>query len=119
MTLTASQIGFAIVAVVLNVIIFLWFRRNKRAASARRMMGMMGRTGLDAGTAVRGDPQVRAVLSESRRRCRRCPREDFCDRWLAGKVEGDNAFCANAGTFRSLVKAYAPKGWPSAIRPAP
>jgi hypothetical protein len=40
-----------------------------------------------------------------RARCRRCPVEDVCERWLAGELEGDNGFCPNANVFDGGVKA--------------
>ena len=43
------------------------------------------------------------MLKTAQRRCRRCPREDLCDRWLAGEAPGSNAFCPNAQTFRILA----------------
>jgi hypothetical protein len=82
-----------------------WLRSSQTAASARRMTGMMTRVGLSPGTATLGDPRTMAVMKEARRRCRRCPREGLCARWLAGKVGGDNTFCPNAQTFDILTDA--------------
>ncbi len=73
------------------------------AASARRLMRMIQRIGLDSRTDALGDPQTMTIGIELRRRCRRCPREDLCERWLAGKVARDNTFCPNAETFRILA----------------
>jgi hypothetical protein len=101
---TMSDITIAIVLVGVNVALFVWFRRSVAADSARRMMGMMKRLGLEAGIAATDDPRTEAILKETRRRCRRCPREDFCNWWLAGKVKGDNTFCPNAQAFGSLAK---------------
>lgn len=58
--------------------------------------------GLDPGMFTFIDPQSMAIGKEVRRRCRRCLREDLCERWLAGEVEGDNNFCPNAQTFDAL-----------------
>ncbi len=100
-----TQISVAIVMVAVAVASIVWLQTSEAAASARRMMGMMTRVGLGAETARLGDPRTMAIRKEARRRCRRCPRGDLCDRWLAGKVEGDNAFCPNAQTFRVLSGA--------------
>ncbi len=97
------QINVAIVMVAVTVVIFVWFQRSQAAASAMRMMRMMTRVGLDPGFATHGDRQTKAIMKEVRRRCARCRLEDFCDRWCAGKVKGDNAFCPNARIFRDLA----------------
>ncbi len=97
------EINVAIVMVAVIVAILVWFQRSLVAASARRMMGMMARVGVDAGIAAHGDPRTKAILKEARHRCGRCPREGLCDRWLAGKAEGGNAFCPNAQTFGILT----------------
>jgi hypothetical protein len=106
-----TQISVAIIMVGVAVAIIVWLQSSQAAASVRRMMGMMTRVGLDPGTATRGDPRTMAIGKKARRRCRRCPREDLCDRWLAGKVDGGNTFCPNAQTFRILTGA---SGHPSA-----
>ncbi len=97
-----TQISAAIIMVGVAVAIIVWFQSSQADASARRMMGMMTRVGLDPGTATLGDPRTMAIIKEARRRCRRCPREGLCDRWLTGEVEGANTFCPNAQTFRTL-----------------
>lgn len=106
-----TQIGVAIVMVGVALAIFMWFQSSQAAASARRMAGMMTRVGLDPETVMLGDPRSMAIREEARRRCMGCPREDLCDRWLAGKVDGDNTFCANLQTFDLLSGA---SGVPSA-----
>lgn len=107
-----TQISVAIIMVSVTIAIMFWFRSSQAAASARRMMAMMKRIGLDPETAMLGGPRTMAIRQEARRRCRSCPREDLCDRWLAGEVEGGNAFCPNAQTFRLLTGAG---GQPSAV----
>lgn len=103
--MTPAIIAFAITAVAVNVALLVWFRDSEAAASARRMTGMMARAGLGMGRATLVFARTGAILDESRRRCRRCPREDLCNRWLAGEVEGSNAFCPNARTFGMLAGA--------------
>ena len=100
-----TQISVAIVMVGVAVATILWLRSSQAAASARRMTGMMTRVGLNPGTATLGEARTLAIIKEARSRCRRCPREGLCDRWLAGKVGGDNTFCPNAQTFHNLTDA--------------
>jgi hypothetical protein len=66
------------------------------------MMQMLARAGVDPEVARRGDTE--AIIQDVRRRCGRCRSEALCDRWLAGKVEGDNSFCPNAQIFDLLKK---------------
>ncbi len=82
-------------------------RRTVAAASARRILRMMKRIGLDPEAATLGDPQTTTIGKELRRRCRGCRSEDLCERWLAGKVKGGNTFCPNAESFRILARASA------------
>lgn len=106
MTSALSQIFIATLMVAVTVAAFAWFRRSEAAASAKRMMGMMSRMGLDPAIAAPGDPRTHAIMMiETRRRCRGCPREDHCDRWLACKIRGENTFCPNAPTFAALAEA--------------
>ncbi len=100
-----TQISVAIILVGAAAAVMMWLQASEAAASARRMMGMMTRVGLEPGSAGRGDPRTEAIRKEARRRCGRCPREDLCDRWVAGEVEGGNAFCPNAPTFGILSGA--------------
>ncbi len=103
--MTPTIISVAILLVAVNVALFVWFEGSVAAASARRTMGMMKRVGLSPETASRDDAATKALVKEIRRRCRRCPREDFCDRWLAREVDGDNAFCRNAQRLGMLGQA--------------
>jgi hypothetical protein len=108
MTSELSQIFIATFMVAVTVTVFAWFRRGETAASARRMMGMMSRMGLDPAFAAPGDARTRAAMMvETRRRCRGCPREDYCERWLAGEIEESIAFCPNAPTLRALQEGVA------------
>jgi hypothetical protein len=103
-----TQISVAIIMVGIAAACFVWLQSSMAAASAKRMMGMVKRVGLDIGTAALGEPDTMAIGKEVRRRCRRCPREALCERWLAGKVEGSNTFCPNAEALRVLAEASAP-----------
>ena len=100
------EINAAIVMVAVAIAIFAWLRVSEASASKRCMAAMLARIGLDPAIATRGDWRTGAVICESRRRCRRCPREGVCEQWLAGKPEGGNAFCPNARVFDAL----APRG---------
>jgi hypothetical protein len=80
----------------------VWFSRSLAAASGRRMMHMLTRAGVDPEVARRGDTE--AIMQDVRSRCQRCRSEALCDRWLAGKAEGDDSFCPNAQIFRRLTR---------------
>ena len=98
--MTPTMISVAILMVAVAISSIVWLQGYRVATSARRMKGMMTRIGLDFAAAAPDDPRTAAFMKQTRRRCMKCPREDFCDRWLAGEVGGDNAFCPNAATFR-------------------
>jgi len=96
-----TQISIAVIMVGVAAALVVWLRSSMAAASAKRMMAMIKRVGLDPGTL--GSLRNVAILKIVRRRCIRCPREALCERWLAGEVEGGNTFCPNAQTFRTLI----------------
>ncbi len=98
------EINVAIVMVAVTVVLFVWFQRSQAAASAIRRMRMMTHVGLEPGFVTHGDPQTEAIMKEVRSRCGRCRLEDYCDRWCAGNVKGDNAFCPNARILRDLAR---------------
>ncbi|MDO8598256.1 MAG: DUF6455 family protein [Sulfuricaulis sp.] len=99
---TLFEIGVAIFMVAVGVALVVWFSRYVAAASGRRMMHMLTRAGVDPAVARQGDTE--AIIRDVRSRCGRCMSEDLCERWLAGKVEGDNSFCPNAQIFRLLTR---------------
>jgi hypothetical protein len=88
--------------VAVSVALVVWFSRSLAAASGRRMMHMLTRAGVDPEVARRGDTE--AIMQDVRSRCQRCRSEALCDRWLAGKAEGDDSFCPNAQIFRRLTR---------------
>jgi hypothetical protein len=98
---TLFEIGVATLMVAVSVALVVWFSRTVAAASDRRMMHMLARAGVDPEVARHGDTEGR--LQDARRRCGGCRVEALCDRWLAGKVEGDNSFCPNAQIFRRIA----------------
>jgi len=97
---TLFQIGAAIVMVAVSVAILVWFIRYLRVTSERRLMLMLKRTGVDPEIIAQGDTET--IFKDVRSRCRKCQSEDLCERWLAGEVEGGNAFCPNARIFSIL-----------------
>jgi hypothetical protein len=99
---TLFEIGAAIIMVAVSIALIVWFLSNLAAASGTRMMHMLARAGVDPEVAKRGDSE--AILQDVRDRCLKCRCEDWCDRWLAGKVEGDNSFCPNAPIFPRLTR---------------
>ena len=100
--MTPTMISVAIFMVGVSVAVIVWLQGYRVAGSARRMAGMMTRVGVDPAAATPGDPRATTTVREMRRRCMRCPHEDVCDRWLAGKIEGGNTFCPNAQEFGIL-----------------
>ena len=101
MSPTMFDIGVALVMVAVVVALLLWFARYMGASSERRMTRMLMRAGVDPDIVARGDKK--AIIEDIRSRCRKCQAEDLCERWLAGKVEGENAFCPNAQIFSALT----------------
>ena len=99
---TLFEIGVAIIMVAVSVALVVWFFRNLAAVSGRRMMHMLARAGVDPEVARRGDAE--AIMQDVRSRCQKCRFEALCDRWLAGKAEGDDSFCPNAQIFRRLTR---------------
>ena len=99
---TLLEIGAAIIMLAVSIALIVWFLRYLAAVSGRRMMQMLTRAGVDPEVAKHGDTE--AIIQDVRGRCSKCRAEDLCDRWLAGKVEGDNSFCPNAQIFRILTR---------------
>ncbi len=98
---TPFEIGVATVMVVVSIALVVSALRYMAAGSEARMTRMLARAGV--GPEVAGSAGNEAILRDVRSRCRSCASEDFCNRWLAGKVEGGNGFCPNAPVFRSLT----------------
>ncbi len=101
-TLFDLTVAFIVVTVV--AVLFGWFRRTETTASTRRMISMMLRARVDHRIPAHTNPNMMAIMKSARCRCARCPREDYCERWLAGEVEGPNTFCPNASVFQSLAE---------------
>ncbi len=102
MTPTIFQITIVIVMVAVTVALLLRFRTYMRAGSSKRMIGMMKRIGLNPEASSLDSLQAKAALRQTFARCRKCPHEDLCERWLAGEVKGANTFCPNALMFDNI-----------------
>lgn len=96
---------FTIAATMITVVAVLFglFRRSENKASVWRMLTMMTRMRIDPRISTDANPRFKAIMRGARRRCARCPNEGYCERWLAGEVEGPNTFCANARVFHDLA----------------
>jgi len=95
---------YAIAFLMVSIAIFglAWVWRHHKERTDVRMRRMMRRVGLEPLFAFYGGSWSRAMAGDARWRCRHCPAEAECDRWLAGKECGDNSFCPNARIFRAL-----------------
>jgi hypothetical protein len=102
MNTSLFQIIAAIFMLGAAIALIAVFRKYKAAASERRMLNMLECVGLDPAIASSHDKEV--IIKEIRQRCRTCANEDVCERWLAGKVDGDNFFCPNAKVFDALKR---------------
>ena len=96
------QIILALAMLTATVMMIVTYHAFRRAGSARRIARMMKRLGLDPTIMKRGEAQSMAVAEEVWDRCRKCPVEGHCERWLRGDVSGGHTFCPNAGTFHLL-----------------
>ena len=95
---TLFEISVAAVMLGASVALLMWFWSDMGAASERRTMDMLASAGVG-----NIPPDHEPIMQDALRRCRRCPSEGLCERWLAGSVEGDNSFCPNAQIFRKLT----------------
>lgn len=102
--MTLSDMGTAILFVVVAAALILWFRSKLSADSLSRMRRMMVSFGLDPDKVAQSDARTCVDIHEVRIRCRRCPVEDLCERWLAGDIDGDSGFCPNAKIFGGAVR---------------
>ena len=93
----------AIILVVAGIVLVMSFLRYKARTSEKRMLQMLRTAGLDPEITMHGGSE--AIISEVRRRCRKCQSEGPCEQWLAGEKEGDNLFCPNAQVFEELKRA--------------
>ena len=101
---TMVDITIALFMVALSTVLVIGYLKYLNAGSKRRMISMMERVGLDPETATLDDPQIKNIINDVRKRCRKCPSEDVCERWLAGEIDGENNFCPNAQVFVQLTR---------------
>ena len=104
MNTTLSDVGTAILLVFVATALFVWFCKQLEAASRSRLRRMMAHYGLDPDKLANSDAGTGLDMHAVRSRCRRCPVENVCKRWLAGEIAGDNSFCPNAKLFADAVK---------------
>ncbi len=105
MNVTLSDMGTGILFVVIAAALIVWFRAKLVSGSLSRMRRMMTSVGLDPDKLASSDGEAGLDMQAVRTRCRMCPAEDLCERWLAGEVAGDNGFCPNAKIFGGVVRA--------------
>ncbi len=101
---TAINFTIAITMLAVSAILIFSYLRFMANGSEKRMTRMMKREGLDIDTMRLDDPVVIDVIANVRARCRKCQREDYCERWLSGEVEGENIFCRNADVFLQMTE---------------
>ena len=111
---TLLEIGVTAFIITASVVLTVWFIFRRLAANSEtRMTRMLLHTG------VAPDVASDAIMQEARSRCIRCRCKTWCDKWFAGLVDGDNSFCPNAQTFRSLTITAGPTlllFWPAPKR---
>ncbi len=96
-------ITLAILGIVGMMIIIRPLRRA--LVCRRRMYRMMLTCGIDEATARNADEILDVDMQDARRRCRRCPAPETCDRWLNGEAIPCNDFCPNAARFVAAAEA--------------
>lgn len=104
MNIPLSDLGIAVFFIATAAALVLWFRRKLAVTSSSRMYRMMATVGVYPRSFSKSDDASGLDLNEVRKRCRMCPAEDVCERWLAGEIEGDNGFCPNAKIFDRVVR---------------
>jgi hypothetical protein len=103
MNVSLPDLGIAIFFLATAAALVLLFRRKLAISSTSRMYRMMARIGVYPRNFARSGDDADFDLDSVRKRCRMCPAEDVCERWLAGEIEGDNGFCPNAKIFDGVV----------------
>lgn len=99
-----AHVSFAIYLAVFLVVAVAAFHWQQSRAVSRRILRMMLTFGIDAETARNADALLDIDMSTVRRRCRRCPAPDTCERWLNGETVPGNDFCPNAPAFAAVVQ---------------
>ena len=91
---------------VFGIFAMMILLRNWRQSiiSRHRMYRMMLACGIDPTTASHPDQLLDIDMQDARKRCRRCPAPDLCDRWLNGETLPGNDFCPNAARFMDTLE---------------
>ena len=100
-----SYVTFAIYLVVFLAVSAAVFQWQQSLAVRRRVLRMMLTFGIDEATARNADALLDLDMRAVRRRCRRCPEPETCERWLNGETVPGNEFCPNAPQFAAVVQA--------------
>ncbi len=102
MNISLTQTIAATVMVGVAIVLVIAYRKYLAANSKRRMLGMLVSVGLDPAITMSGDAET--IMQDIRQRCRACPSEDVCERWLKSDDKHDNSFCPNSKVFEILKK---------------
>jgi hypothetical protein len=105
MYIANSYVTFAIYLAVFLVVTVAVFQWQQSRTVRRRVLRMMLTFGLDEETARNADALLDIDMKAVRRRCRRCPSHETCERWLNGDTVPGNDFCPNAPQFAAVVQA--------------
>lgn len=100
-----SHVTIAIYLAVFLLVTVATFRWQQSKAVKRRIIRMMLTFGIDEATARNADALLDIDMNSVRRRCRRCPSPETCERWLNGETVPGNEFCPNAAQFAAAVQA--------------
>ena len=91
---------YLFVFILVSAAVFQW---QQTRAVHRRVLRMMLTFGIDERTARHADALLELDMRDVRRRCRRCPEPETCERWLNGETVPGNAFCPNAPHFAAVA----------------
>jgi hypothetical protein len=100
-----SHVTFAIYLAVFLVVTVAAFQWQRSKTVRGRILRMMLTFGIDEETARNADALLDLDMKAVRRRCRRCPDPQTCERWLNGETVPNNDFCPNAPQFAAVVQA--------------
>lgn len=100
-----SYIAAGIAVAVIVSVLFILYHWHGIFVSNRRIYRMMLTCGIREDTARFADQLLDIDMDGVRKRCRRCPVPETCERWLNGEAVPSNHFCPNAWHFASVVEA--------------
>lgn len=99
-----SQVSILIYLAVFLLVAGATFRWQQSKAVERRIVRMMLTFGIDEQTARNADALLDLDMNAVRRRCRRCPSPETCERYLNGETVPGNDFCPNAPQFAAVLE---------------